>query len=383
MKTKPIKKICFVVTTELSVNAFLLNHLNALSKNYDVTLIVNTQNTLFLSKIGINVKVIPLDITRKISPISDIKCLFRLIQIFRQEKFDATHSVTPKAGLLNVIAGYIAGIPLRIHTFTGQVWATKKGFKRFFLKFFDRLIATLASHAIVDSASQLEFLVRERIINPIKAFVFGKGSISGVNLDKFKPNAQARINLRKKIKIDDDALLFLFLGRLNPDKGVVDLANAYIKAKLEKTKLLFVGPDEANMKLVIQSLPNFDDSKISFIDYTSEPESFMAASDVLCLPSYREGFGSVIIEAAACGIPAIASRIYGVVDAVDEGKTGLLHAPKNIDDLQSKLEIIYKDQALRLRLAENAYRRAVSEFNSDRLTQAWCEFYKKTLFRDD
>lgn len=372
-----LNKVCFVVSTELSVRAFLLNHLNALSKNYDVTLVANTQTPLFLSDMGINVKVIPLDIARKISLISDIKCLVRLIQIFRQEKFDAIHSVTPKAGLLNVLAGYMAGISIRIHTFTGQVWATQKGVKRFLLKCFDRVIATLSSHAIVDSASQLKFLVKERVINLDKASVFGKGSISGVNLDRFKPNTLARNSVREKINIDDHVLVFLFLGRLNPDKGAVDLANAYIKANLENTKMLFVGPDEADIKFIIQSLPNFDDSKINFIDYTSEPESFMAASDILCLPSYREGFGSVVIEAAACGIPALASRIYGIVDAVVENETGLLHEPKNIHEIAEKLKFLVERPNERKRLADNAYRRAVNDFDSKLITQAWCDFYKQ------
>lgn len=378
-----MKKICFVITVEFALKAFLAEHLKTLSQYYQISVVVNTQNPKLLKDLGIHATLIPLNIARNISPLRDLAALFSLIKIFNSNKFDAVHSITPKAGLLAMFASSLVCITFRTHTFTGQVWANKAGFKRFFLKCFDKMIAVFSTHAIVDSPSQLDFLISEGVFDRNKAFVFGKGSVSGVDVNKFKPNPQVRTQLRSELKVQEHEIVFLFLGRLNPDKGVLDLARAFIKANLLNCKLLFVGPDEGNMQAKIAALPNFDNTKISFIGYTNQPQDFMVAADALCLPSYREGFGSVIIEAAACGIPTVGSRIYGITDAIDENVTGLMHESGNVNDLQSQLEQMAKVETLRVRLGKQAYDRAIHDFNSELITKAWCDFYRDVIFKND
>ncbi|WP_281163701.1 glycosyltransferase family 4 protein [Methylophilus methylotrophus] len=212
-----------------------------------------------------------------------------------------------------------------------------------------------------------------------KALVFGIGSIAGVDSQKFKPDRIARQQVRSALNFTEETFLFLFLGRLNHDKGILELAQAYIRANLPNSGLLFVGPDEQDMQKKISQLPDFLRSNIRFIDYTNTPEQFMAAADVLCLPSYREGFGTVIIEAASCGIPAIASRIYGITDAVAENQTGLLHVAGDVDDICLKMQQIYADKPLYQSLATAAQQRAIQHFDSQVITQAWCDFYGKVL----
>lgn len=376
-----MKKICLVTTTDLAVKAFLIGHIRELSREYAITVITNTNNTLFLSELGINAKVVNLQFARNINLLSDIYCLFSLIAIFARERYDAVHSVTPKAGLLTMLASLISFIPVRIHTFTGQVWANKIGFKRYLLKSIDRFFSRLATHIIIDSPSQMNFLQAEKIISINKCNVFGAGSIAGVDLEKFRPDSVARQTIRTSLNISHSSLIFLFIGRLNQDKGVLDLAKAYIEAKIRHSYLVFVGPDEQGMKEKITSLQGFEGTHIKFVSYTNTPEQFMAASDVLCLPSYREGFGNVIIEAAACGLPSIASKIYGITDAVIDKKTGLLHTPHNIAEITENLKTLAVDAVLRDELARNAYRRVSLDFNAKIISQHWCSFYKK-IFDD-
>lgn len=374
-----MKKICFVLTTDLTVKSFLLGHLFALSNAYDVTLVTNTNNPSFLKELGLNVKVVPLSIARSISLYSDLTSLIALIKLFHKEAFSSVHSVTPKAGLLAMLAAWIVSVPLRVHTFTGQVWVTKTGITRFLLKKFDCLIALLTTQNIVDSPSQLKFLIDEKVMPLAKSNVFSKGSISGVDVGRFRPDDDARKKIRAQFNVYSNAVVFLFVGRLTLDKGVLDLAEAFSQLGEGHAYLFFVGPDESGMQAEIKRITQNRGSYVHFLGHTNTPECFMAAADVLCLPSYREGFGSVVIEAAAVGIPTIASRIYGITDAVVEGETGLLHAAHDIDAIRICMMRLIADTELRLQLGVDARTRAVKDFDADTLTREWVRFYRENI----
>ena len=313
MKNK--QKICFVSTVDTAITAFLANHLRELSKLYEVTIITNTSNPALLSEIGVDANLIKIKFCRKIALFTDFYCLIKLTQIFVNNRFASIHSITPKAGLLAMLAARICFIPTRIHTFTGQVWATDTGLKRSFLKFLDKLIGKMTTHNLVDSPSQHNFLVQQNILSEQKSIVFCSGSVSGVDLKRFKPHRKVFADMRVQLSIPENAFLFTYLGRLNKDKGVLDLAYAFSKIKDPNAYLLIVGPDEGGFVDEIKKINAEKKDQIKFVGFTRMPERYLAASNVLCLPSYREGFGTVIIEAAAMGVPAIASNIYGISDA--------------------------------------------------------------------
>jgi len=365
------------VASEITVRAFLVGHLRALVEQYDVSVVVNTNNPSFLDDLGLQLRVIPLRIERNIAPLRDLAALFALIGLFRRERFDLLHSVTPKAGLLAMLAGKMAGIRLRIHTFTGQVWATRSGFSRFLLKSMDRLLAACATHLLADSVSQRDFLVAEGVVRKAKVGVLAKGSICGVDSVRFHPDAAARQAIRKELGIKQKEVTFLFLGRLNRDKGVLDLAQAFTRLSGD-CRLLFVGPDEAGMQAEIESITEHH-PHVHFVAYTDKPATYMAAADVFCLPSYREGFGSVILEAAACGVPAIGSRIYGVTEAIEEGKSGFLFPPGDVDALAGIMRRLLENSSLRVQMGEYARQRAEHDFASQRVTEAWLEYYDVVL----
>lgn len=373
------KRVCIVAAVETTITAFLLDQLRALSARYDVTVVTNTQNPGFLADRGLDVEVVPVAIERRIAPHKDLAALGALIRCFRDRRFDAVHSVTPKAGLLSMMAASITRVPTRIHMFTGQVWATRRGMGRRVLKNADRVTARAATVVLADSGSQREFLVAEGVVAPERIHVLGAGSISGVDLERFRPDEAARKQVREELGIADDATVFLFLGRLNRDKGVLDLARAFAlhAARDRRSILLVVGPDEEAMRPAMEA--EIPPGRVAFVPFTPRPERFMAASDVLCLPSYREGFGSVIIEAAAVGVPAIGSRIYGVTDAIVEGVTGSLHTPGDVEQIAGLLDAMAGDPMKRRDLALAASARARTEFSKERVTRELLALYTQRV----
>ena len=369
------KSICFIATAEFAVSAFLVSHLKELSKYYDLTVVVNLKNPKFLIDQELDVKLVNINFSREISIISDFLSLIQLAYLFLIKRYDAVHSITPKAGLLAMAASFLTFIPIRVHCFTGQVWATKSGLSRSFLKLIDKLIGMLSTQNIVDSKSQYNFLVKENVLEKNKSLVFGSGSVSGVDLLKFKPNTKVKSSLRKKLKIPIASFVFIFLGRLNSDKGIYDLIHSFKSADLKSAYLLLIGPDEED----ILSKFNSNQSNIIFSGATSSPQDFLAASDVLCLPSYREGFGNVVIEAAATGLPSIVSNIYGLSDAIVQNKTGLAHEPKDVKEITRLMVAVFNDRKLVAELGKAAKKRAISEFDSKILVKHWKDFYHHNL----
>lgn len=373
------KRVCFVVAVELTVKAFLLDHIQAMDRYYNVSVAVNTGNTGFLKPYGIDIPVFPVGIEREISPFADLKGLFELYRLFRRERYDVIHSVTPKAGFLSMLAGFIAGIPIRIHTFTGQVWVTKKGAEKWILKMMDRLLAACATNILADSPSQRLFLVEQGIVPEKKAHVVAEGSICGVDAGRFSPNTEARALIRRQYGISASDIAFLYLGRLNRDKGLLDFAEAILQVckRYDNAHFIIVGPDEQRMKEQIEAICSSCSQKVHFEDYTDVPEHFFAAADVFCLPSYREGFGVVIIQAASTGIPAIGSRIYGIADTIEDGITGLLFKAGDIDDLALKMQQFLDTPETIKQMGKEARMRALRLYAKEIVTTAMLDYYKK------
>lgn len=373
-------RICLVASCGFTVKAFLLKQIAALAESYTVDLVVGRSSPELLSGIPPSVKIFQLPIARPVSPYWDVHCVMALWMLLRNGGYSAIHSVTPKGGLLMALAGSLAGIPVRIHTFTGQVWATRTGAGRVVLKLVDRLIAALATHILVDSSSQLEFLVRERVLRRGKGLVLGDGSICGVDLGRFQPDNARRAQVRSELGIAKESFVILFVGRLKLDKGVLDLARAFASVAREgAVHLVLVGPDEDALRQRILGLCGEFADRVRIVSFTDAPEAYMAAADVLCLPSYREGFGNVIIEAAACGVPAVASDVYGITDAVVADATGILHPPGNVGRLTRALLSLFRDGSLRARLGAASRERAHRSFGSQRLTDELLQFYVATV----
>jgi glycosyltransferase involved in cell wall biosynthesis len=284
----------------------------------------------------------------------------------------------PKAGLLSMLASFFAAIPTRLCVFNGEVWANKIGFMRSFLKLIDKVTARCATIVLAVGPSQRKILIDNNIVQEDKVDVIADGSIAGVNIDRFKFNDSVRHHLRLQNEIENDAVVFLFVGRLSRDKGLLDLFRAFAEAAEQNPNihLLVVGPDEEGLEMELSSaVEKRFAGRVHRVGFTDQPENYMSAADVLCLPSYREGFSTVIIEAASVGLPAIASRIYGIADTVVEGVTGILHQPAADHEIAEAMLLTASNENLRRQMGAAARMRATDMFSEERVLKAFAEFY--------
>lgn len=373
---RSLPALCFVTASPLAVNAFLRPHLERLVASYRITVCVNLEESAVAPVVPEGVRLVPIKIARQIDICSDLKALFALLALFRRTRFDLVYSLTPKAGLLAMLAAFLAGVPRRVHCFTGQVWANRRGPGRWFLKSLDRLLGACATRLLADSPSQRQFLITEGVAATERIEVLAHGSMAGVDIRRFRPDDEVRKEIRAQFGMDAGACCLLFAGRLKRDKGVLDLLEAFrqLQPRFPHLHLLLVGPDEESLEGYFRGIPC-----VHRVGYSSSVENYMAAADIFCLPSYREGFGLVLVEAGAAGLPVVASGIYGITDAVVEGESGLLHGPGDVDDLTGKLGLLIGDVALRHRLGKAGRRRAATLFDVDAITRAMSDFLSRQM----
>ncbi len=376
-----MSKIVIVASSPMSLAVFMLPHIRVLSRLASVYVFANASDDRLLTGRMVDVPVEAFPIQRHISPWSDIRTVWALYLRLKFLTPEVVHTITPKAGLLGMLAAWLARVPVRIHTFTGQVWVTRRGLMRWALKTADKCIAALATDALVDSPSQRKFLIGEGVLGAEACSVLASGSVAGVDTKRFCPSEVVREEVRAEMGCRTDAQVCLFLGRLHRDKGVLDLASAF--AQVSQThpgaELWLVGPDDDGVIGQIQATLAKCRQQWRRVGYTSEPERFMKAADLFCLPSYREGFGSSVIEAAACGVPALVSRIYGLTDAVVEGVTGWMHGPGDVQDLAAQLDQLLGDPAELQRRGQIARLNVERTFEETLVTSAMYDFYSARM----
>jgi glycosyltransferase involved in cell wall biosynthesis len=380
-------KLCRIVTVPLTFQTLLLEQLRCiLAREVDLTLVCNPAPELDQVAADVGAKKMGIPMQRKPSPLLDLLSLFRLARFFRQNHFDIVHSSTPKAGLLTALAGTLARVPVRMHTFTGQPWVELRGWKRRIPRECDRMIARLATRCYADSPSQRAFLIAEGLVDADKIFVVGAGSISGVDLKRFSLEiwgGGVALDTRRELGIPSRGLVIAFVGRVTRDKGIVELIAAFeIMANLNpEAHLVLIGPFEPEQDpLPAETLHKLKSHcRIHAVGFSATPEKYMAAADIFCLPSYREGFGSVVVEAAAMELPSVVTRVTGLVDAVEDGVTGLIVSPKSVDDLVQALQALAASKELRKKMGQAGRLRVIHSFDAQLVNDAVvAEHYRVT-----
>lgn len=267
---------------------------------------------------------------------------------------------------MGAIAGWLCGVPVRLHTFTRQAWAERRGLVRWLSRLADRVIVRLNTRCYADSFSQRDFLVAEGIARERVIHVQGSGSLAGVDLARFDPE-RLRVPAaaaRERLGIPAGSKVIVFVGRVTRDKGVGELVEAF--SQLRDTVLVLVGPLEPERDpLAAETLAAINaNPMIHAVGYNPPPEHFLAMADVLSLPSYREGFGIVVLEAAALGVPCLGTRIVGLTDAIVDGETGVLVPAKDARALGDALAALLADDTRRAALGRAARERVRREFDA-------------------
>ena len=323
-------------------------------------------------------KTIELPMERRISLTKDIKSLWQMIKVMRKERPYMVHSMTPKAGLLTMIAGWLTGVPVRVHTFTGLVWPTEIGLKRKILMFTDWLTCACATHVIPEGQGVLDDLKNHKLCRkPMK--VLGYGNVMGVDMDRFNP---ARF---PDVRKDESKFTFVFVGRIVGDKGINELVEAFVRLNKEypTTQLTLVGKYETNLDPVKpETLKLIEDNpciEASGPRYGDDLLIEYMKSDCFIMPSYREGFPNTVMEAGALGLPSVVTDINGSREIIMHGENGLIVPSKDTNALYEAMKQMMLDTAAHEKMAANARSYIKSRFEKSFVQDCLIKFYEEIM----
>ena len=345
-----MKKLIRITTVPISLEKLLENQARFFKKYYSVTLVSAQKEQLEALAKEQGVAYFPLEMTRKITPLQDLRCLLQLVLFLRKEKPHIVHSHTPKAGIIGMLAAFIARVPVRMHTVAGLPLMEAKGIKKRILYAVERLTYRCATHVYPNSKGLMDFIQKKHLAEKTPLQIIGKGSSNGIDTGYFNADSisdQELIKCQKKWAIAQDDFVFLFIGRLVGDKGINELVVAFeqLSSKFPKAKLLLVGSQEPTLDPLAKSTLKAIDQNPSIIltGYQQDVRPFLKMAQVFVFPSYREGFPNVVLQAGAMGVPCIVSDINGCNEIIEDEVSGFLVPPKQIQPLVEKMQFLYKD----------------------------------------
>lgn len=375
------KKLCIVASAPGGIVSFWKTNIAKLSEQFDVYVVANFDNESVFD--GINIKGCKsVNIERRPTVKSGLAAARQLAAYFKKEKFDGFISMSSNASLVAAIAGKMAKVPFRARIFTGQIWANRKGLSRLFFKAIDRFTVAMNTNFLVDGRSQQEYLIEHGVLKEGQSVVLANGSICGVDVEKFAPNAEKRKEERERLGFKVTDVVYTFMGRVNREKGTYELLDAFnMLAKENKNvKLMFIGNSEGIDDSTFEKYDNikFKENLICY-GFTKTPYWALQAGDVFCLPSYREGFGMSVIEAAALGMPVVASDAYGMRDSFVDGVTGKKCKVMDVQTLYEGMKYMLENPDIRNQYGEAGRKRVVEMFSMELVSNAWLEYFANNI----
>ena len=370
------KKIIRASTIGLSLNIFCKDLLRELAdEGYEVVALSSPDEDLREVEKREKVRAVGVQMERRMSPLKDIVSLVKLVRVFAKEKPDMVHSMTPKAGLLCMVAGWMTGVPVRVHTFTGLVWPTAQGLSRRILMLTDKITCMCATHVVPEGEGVKQDL--QRCITKKKMKVLGYGNVRGINMDEWK---------RRVDRGDGLMLTFVFVGRIVRDKGVDELVAAFVKLNriYSNTRLLLVGPYEEHLNPVQSGTKFLIDTCecIEAVGAQKDVRPFYEQSDVLVFPSYREGFPNVVIEAGAMELPSIVTDINGSREIIEDGRNGLIVPARDEQALFEAMKWMVEHDEERNAMAAHARPMIASRYEQGYVRGCLKNYYEEIFARN-
>ena len=371
------KKIIRAVTVSTSLDFCRDVMIKMRAMGYDMVAVTSPGPELDRMRDDDGFHCVAVPMKRHISPISDLVSLVRLIGVFMKERPWVVHSMTPKAGLLCMMAACLTRVPVRVHTFTGLVWPTATGLKRRLLMMTDKITCACATHVIPEGKGVMDDLRSGGITHkPMR--VLGHGNVKGVDMEHFDP---ARFEPHDSRGV----FTFLFVGRIVGDKGINELVEAFARLheELPNTRLMMVGNYETELDPVSQDTRRLIDAMDSIeTPGTKRGDDLVRAyaeADCFVMPSYREGFPNVVLEAGAMGLPSVVTDINGSREIMENGKNGLVVPPRDATSLYDAMRLMATDSEARQRMAREARPMIASRFERGYVQQCQIEFYKEVM----
>lgn len=370
------KKLIRVSTVPLSLHLLLQGQLKMLSEEYEVVAVSSPGEELekVAEREGVRTVVVPME--RRISPFKDLVSLFRLITLFRKEKPDIVHSLTPKAGLLSMLAAWIVRVPVRIHTFTGLVFPTATGWKQKLLMATDRLTCRCATYINPEGEGVKKDLENYHITGrPLH--IIGNGNINGIDLAHYDrtPEVMAEVGKYR----EDDCFTFCFVGRLVRDKGMNELVSAFtdLHGEFPNARLWLVGSFEQQLDPVTPQTEHhiLHHPAIRFMGWQEDVRPFLAGADAFVFPSYREGFPNVVLQAGAMGLPCIVTNINGCNEIIEDGRNGIIIPPHDREQLYLAMRTLIVSPQKTRKLASEARMQVARKYDREKLWEALRSVY--------
>ena len=368
----------------MSLEKLLEGQLTFMSQHYQVIAVAADEKRLEKYGVDNNVETYAVELTRAITPIADLKAVFKLTSFLRKEKPLIIHSHTPKAGIISMLAGWLAGVPIRLHTVAGLPLLEVKGFKRRILDFVEMLTYKLAHKVFPNSFELKKIILDLNYANESKLKVLGNGSSNGIDTTYFDPQRfteDFKSDLRSKFGIPQEDIVFVFVGRLVKEKGIEELVRAFneLRVSSPKCSLLLIGPYEQELdpisEEIIQEIEK--NPKIITTGYELDVRPYFAIANILTFPSYREGFPNVVLQAGAMSLPAIVSDINGCNEIIQNGENGIIIPVKSEEALKVAMKKLVEDIDLRSQLTLNARQVIQKKYEREYFWQILLKEYKE------
>ena len=377
-----LKKKFYITTTIAPTLFFFSGQPRLWKEEFDVCAIAGEKECLkeFSDQEGIRYKYMPMH--REISLLSDILCLLRFIWLFIKDKPYIVHGNTPKASMLSMVAAWITRRPVRIYMCHGLRYLGTQGKLRRLLMMMEKLSCTCATHVICVSKGVANTMAQDCLCKGNKIQVIGCGSAGGVDLEKFNPK-NVPSNIRKELAISETSFVFCFIGRIVGDKGVNEIVSAFnnLCGEHNDVHLLLVGPVESIQNPIdpITSSIIEQNTNIHAVGCQKDVRPYLKASNAFVLPSYREGFGMVLVEAGAMGLPCITTNITGCNEIIVPGDNGDIVEPRSADELYRTMKNWYENSTMVKSMAQNARRMVEERYECHQVWDRYWKFYKTFL----